>query len=295
MANFLKNRVAVITGSGQGVGRAIAMAMAKEGAKLVTNNRWQGTPGGDAETTAREIIDIGGEAVPFFGDVSDFEVARKLVQTAVDNFGGIDILVNNAGITGRRSVVWDLTEEDWDRCIDSSLKGSFNCIRHASGLMRQQGWGRIVNTTSVSALGVRDNCQYSAAKAGIIGLTKAVACDLGEYGTTCNCYVPTTRTRMSSGEERDAYYRKMYEKGLLTREQYEEQTTQSGPERAAAPLVAYLCTDEAGNINGRVFRVKWGIVYVYSEPGEKKSISKEEGPWTIEELIQLVPNVLLEG
>ncbi len=130
MANILRDRVAVVTGSGQGIGRAIAKAMAKEGAMVVTNNRWPGTPGGDAETTAKEIIDTGGQAVAFFDDVSRFEVAQKLIQTAVDNFGGLDILLNNAGALERK-MVWDMTEEDWDRSVGSSLKGSFNCIRHA--------------------------------------------------------------------------------------------------------------------------------------------------------------------
>lgn len=294
MANFLDNKVAVITGSGQGVGSAIAIIMAKEGAKVVTNNRWQGTPGGDAETTAREIIDMGGKAVPFFGDVSNFGVARQLIQTAVDNFGQLDILVNNAGILGRYNMVWDMTEEDWDRCVDISLKGSFNCIHHASGLMRQQRWGRIINTTSANALGGYGISPYCAAKAGIIGLTKAVAWELGAYGITCNCYGPTTRTRFSTGEERETRLKKMCEEGLITEEQYKEQTTQSEPERAAAPLVAYLCTDEAANINGQSFRVKWGIVSIYSEQAEEKSIAKEEAPWTIAELVKLVPEVLLK-
>ena len=293
MAHFLDNRVAVITGSGQGVGRAIAITMAREGARVITNNRWRGTPGGDAETTAREIIDMGGQAVPFFGDVSNFGVARQLIQTAVDNFGRLDILVNNAGILGRYNMIWDTTEEDWDKCVGISLKGSFNCISHASGLMRQQRWGRIINTTSMNAFGGYGISPYCAAKAGVIGLTKAVAWELGTYGITCNCYGPTTRTRFSTGEERETRLKKLCQVGLITEEQYREQTTQSAPERAAAPLVAYLCTDEAANINGQSFRVKWGIVSFYSEPAEEKSIAKEEGPWTIAELMELVPKALL--
>ena len=146
----LKERVAIVTGSGQGIGRAIAIALANEGAKVVTNNRRPGTPGGDAETTAKQIIDQGNEAIPFFGDIADFNIAQKLIQTAIEKFGRLDILVNNAGTPKLLTRLWELTEEDWDICIDSFLKGTFNCTRHATSIMKQQKWGRIINTTSIS-------------------------------------------------------------------------------------------------------------------------------------------------
>src|SRR4030042_4335584 len=178
MGDRLKDRVAIVTGSGQGIGRAIAIALAKEGAKVVTNNRRPDTSGGDAEATARQIADMGGEAISFFGSVSDFEVAGKLVQTAVDKFGRLDILVNNAG-ADRPHMVWNMTEEEWDTCVDSFLKGTFNCIRFASALMREQKWGRIINTTSTAWLGTVGHCNYGAAQAGLVGLTRAVARELG--------------------------------------------------------------------------------------------------------------------
>ncbi len=293
MGDRLKDRVAVVTGSGQGIGKAIAVAMAKEGAKVVTNNRRPGTSGGDAETAAKEIIDMGGQAVAFFGSVSEFDGAQKLIQAAVDNFGRLDILVNNAGADAPR-MVWNMTEEDWDRCVDSFLKGSFNCTRHACGLMREQRWGRIINTTSSAWLGTVGHCNYGAAKAGIVGLTRAVAREMGRYGVTCNAYAPTAATRFTLSEDIVAGFKKRYEAGLMTKERYEELINPPGPE-TVTPLLVYLCTDEAADINGQVFDVTGGNIAIYSEPVKKKSIGKEEGLWTVEELIELVPKILLEG
>jgi len=293
MGDRLKDRVAVVTGSGQGIGKAIAIALAKEGARVVTNNRRPGTQGGDAETTAREIMDMGGQAVPFFGSVSEFDMAQKLVQTAVDSFGRLDILVNNAGADAPR-MVWNMTEEDWDRCVDSFLKGSFNCTRFACGLMREQRWGRIINTTSTAWLGTVGHCNYGAAKAGLVGLTRAVAREMGRYGVTCNAYAPTAATRFTLSDEIVAGFKKRYEAGLMTKERYEELTSPPSPE-TVTPLIVYLCTDEAADINGQVFDVTGGNIAIYSEPLKKKSIVKPEGLWTVEELIDQVPRRLLEG
>ena len=293
MGDRLKDRVALVTGSGQGIGKAIAVALAREGAKIVTNNRKPGTSGGDAETTAKEIRDLGSQAVPFFGSVSDFDEAQKLIQTALDNFDRVDILVNNAGADAPK-MVWNMTEEDWDRCVDSFLKGSFNCIQHASGLMREQKWGRIINTTSTAWLGTVGHCNYGAAKAGIVGLTRAVAREMGRYGVTCNAYAPTAATRFTLSEDIVAGFKKRFEAGLMTKERYEELTSPPGPE-TVAPFIVYLCTDEAANINGQVFDVTGSNIAIYSEPVKKKSIDKQEGLWTIEELTELVPKVLLEG
>ncbi len=293
MGDWLKDRVAVITGSGQGIGKAIAIAMAKEGARVVTNNRRAGTKGGDAETVAGEIKAMGGQAVSFFGSVSEFGDAEKLIKTVVESFGRVDILVNNAGADAPR-MVWNMSEEEWDRCLDSYLKGSFNCIRFASALMRGQGWGRIINTTSTAWLGTVGHCNYGAAKAGIVGLTRAVAREVGRYGVTCNAYAPTAATRFTISEEVVAGFKKRYEAGLMTRERFEELANPPAPE-TVAPFIVYLCTDAAADINGQVFDVTGGNIAIYSEPAKKKAIDKKEGLWTLEELIDLVPKVLLEG
>jgi len=293
MEGRLKDKVAIVTGSGQGIGAAIAIAFAKEGARLVTNNRRPGTEGGDAETVARQITNMGGQAVPFFGSVSDFEIASKLVQTAVDKFGRLDILVNNAG-ADKPHMVWNMTEEEWDLCVDSFLKGSFNCTRFACGLMREQKWGRIINTTSTAWLGTVGHCNYGAAKAGVVGLTRAIAREMSRYGVTCNAYAPTAATRFIISDEIVAGFKKRFEAGLMTKERYEELTNPPSPE-TVTPFLIYLCTDEAADINGQVFDVTGNNIAIYSEPVKLKAIDKEEGMWTVEELIEKVPKVLLEG
>ncbi|MDP2729738.1 MAG: SDR family NAD(P)-dependent oxidoreductase [Dehalococcoidales bacterium] len=293
MGDRLKDKVAIVTGSGQGIGQAIAVAFAREGAKVVTNNRRAGTSGGDAETVAGQITSMGGQAVPFFGSISEFGVAEKLIKTAVDNFGRLDILVNNAGADQPR-MVWNMTEEDWDICLDSFLKGSFNCTRFACGVMREQKWGRIINTTSTAWLGTVGHCNYGAAKAGLVGLTRAVAREMGRYGVTCNAYAPTAATRFTLSEDIVAGFKKRFEAGLMTKERYEELTNPPSPE-TVAPFLVYLCTDQAADINGQVFDVTGGSIAIYSEPIKNKIIKKKEGLWSVDELIDQVPKVLLEG
>ncbi len=290
MGDRLKDKVAIVTGSGQGIGEAIALALAKEGAKVVTNNRRHGTEGGDAETTAKQITDMGGQAVAFFGSISDYEIAGKLIQTAVDKFGRLDILVNNAGADAPH-MVWNMTEDEWDICLDSFLKGSFNCTRFACGIMREQKWGRIINTTSTAWLGTVGHCNYGAAKAGLVGLTRSIAREMGRYGVTCNAYAPTAATRFTVNEEIVAGFTKRYEAGLMTKERFEELTKPPGPE-TVAPFPVYLCTDQAADINGQVFDVTGSNIAIYSEPVKTKAIDKKEGLWTIEELIEQVPGVL---
>ncbi len=322
MGDRLKGKVAVVTGSGQGVGKAIALAMAKEGAKVVTNNRRPGSTGlssygeefakklsseeaerarqlsGDAETVATEIRDMGGEAVGFFGDVSDFKTAGKLIQTAVDNFGKIDILVNNAG-TFRRAFIWDLSEEAWDYVIAAKLKGAFNCIRHTAPLMKEQGWGRIINCISGAWLGALEHPNYSAANAGVVGLTRSVAREMYKYGVTCNAYAPLAMTR--GVVSLAARTRIMAAEGITIRAERGTTTTApteletiAGPE-GLAPFVAYLATEEAAQISGTVFRIVGNEFVIYSDPEEKKLIKKETGLWTVDELVEAVPKGLLAG
>ena len=292
MTDRLRGKVALVTGSGQGIGKALAIALAEEGAAVVTNNRKAGTPGGDAETVAEEIKAGGGEAVPFFGSVSDYKEAEMMVQTAMNKYGRVDILINNAGADAPK-MVWNMTEEDWDLSVDTFLKSSFNCIRHVTGLMREQKWGRILNTTSTAWLGTVGHCNYGAAKAGIVGLTRAVAREMGRYGVTCNAYAPTAGTRFTLSPAIVAGFKKRFDAGLITKERFEELTNPPGPE-TVAPFVVYICTDEAASINGQVFDVTYPNISIYSEPVKKKTITKQGGMWTIDELVDQVPGILLE-
>jgi len=322
MGDRVKGKIAVVTGSGQGIGRAIAIGLAKEGARLVTNNRRPGGTGfailkeadvehysnqqkeylqkqaseaiGDAKTVADEIKAMGGEAVPFFGDVTNFQVSGKLIQTAVDVFGKIDILVNVAGAFGFNPV-WEMTEETWDHVASIKPKSYFNTTRHAAPHMMKQKWGRIINTTALAFLGMANHCNYSAANAGVIGLTRAVAKELFKYGITCNAFSPFAMTRAS------------YEVVALLKEK--AGTNEFTPLPAAAlerfmsfpdpesiaPLIIYLASDGAANVSGSVFHIRGGNIGLYSEPEIKKTIDKKEGWWTIDELMTQMPNVLLDG
>ncbi|MBA7561199.1 MAG: SDR family NAD(P)-dependent oxidoreductase [Dehalococcoidia bacterium] len=320
MGDALKGKVAVVTGSGQGIGRAIALGMAGEGAKVVTNNRRRGSTGhaildesilksmspeqrerlrkqleessGDAETTAEAIKKMGGEAVPFFGDVSDFEAAKKLIQTAVDSFGRIDILANVAGTFGF-SPIWEMSEELWDKVTLTKPKGYFNCIRHAVPFMMKQKWGRILNCTSRAFMGdVLKHAEYCAANAGVVGLTWAVAKELVSYGITCNAFAPFAKTRA-------AFELTAYDEAVTEAEspwmdrKFAFVLDQAPSPDDVAPFINYLASDEAAKINGKVFNVGGPMINLYSEPEISKTLVKYGGRWTLDELRQQIPFGLL--
>jgi len=315
MSNRLAGKVAVVTGSGQGIGRAIAMVLAQEGASVVTNNRKKGSTGlttyneafdksmseeekaraaemsGDAETVANEIIRIGGKAVPFFGDVGNFEAAGRLIQTAVNSFGKIDIVVNNAG-TFAHAWPWEMKEEEWDHVTGNKPKSFFNTTRHALPLMMEQRWGRIINCTSSAWLGQSNHPNYSAANAGVVGFTRSVARDVFQYGITCNAYAPGALTR-ATWSMRILLDRQAAARGVTL-------PTRAGGEignqpEQLAPFVAYLATEEAGNITGTVFSVHGGHIGRYSDPIEVANLDKAEALWTVDELVEQVPKILLAG
>ncbi len=294
MGDRLKDKVAVVTGSGQGIGRAIAVALAQEGTKVMTNNRWAGTSGGDAETTAKQITDMGGQAMPFFGDVSNFETANKLIQTAVDNFGRIDILVNNAGIV-RDRMIFNMTPEEWDDVIKVHLYGVFNCTRPAAALMRQQNGGRIISITSGAGLiGNSGQANYGAAKAGIAGFTRVCARDLGKYGITVNAVAPGAATRMTLSEEVLAARKIRAERGIGGVSRQPAAQMQMPEPEDVAPIVVFLVSDVAANINGCIFGAIGGRVDLYATPMPIKSIYKD-GRWTLDELLKIMPTTLVAG
>ncbi len=297
MGDRLKNKVATVTGSGQGIGKSIAIALAREGAKVVTNNRWPGTPGGDAETTANQITDMGGQAVHFFGDVSDFKVATKLIQTAVDKFGRLDILVNNAGVLKDR-MIFNMTQEEWDTVIKVHLYSTFNCTKPASVLMRQQRSGRIINLTTGPGIGAGyghgGQSNYGAAKGGIAAFTRLVALDLGRYGVTCNAIAPSAATRMTVSPEMEEAYRRRAQRGEITAEQAAARRLPPNPDDVA-PIVAYLCTDDAANINGCIFGARGGDIELYPQLVPPSKTIHKEGRWTLDDLLDVMPRTLAAG
>jgi NAD(P)-dependent dehydrogenase (short-subunit alcohol dehydrogenase family) len=231
-----------------------------------------------------------------YDSVVDFAAAERIIKSCVDTFGRVDILVNCAGVL-RDRMLHNMTEEEWDTVLNVHLKGTFNMCRHASGVMRTQRHGRIINVASAAWLGSVGQANYSAAKGGIVSFTRTIARELGRYGVTCNCIVPMAATRMTLDEEVKAKFKKQLDSGEITGERYEELVNMPGPE-FVAPAVVYLATDAAADVNGLVVRSAGGTVGIYSGPTIIKTIHKEHRKgerWTVDELEDLVPKILLVG
>lgn len=296
MGQRLRDRVAVVTGAGRGIGRGIALLLAEEGAAVVVNDAGVNVDGTGGETTpaqlvVEEIRARGGQAVVNTDNVADFQAAENIIETAIKEFGRIDILVNNAGIL-RDRMVFNLSEEDWDAVIAVHLKGTFNCTRHAAVRMRQQKFGRIISMSSTSGLyGNTGQANYGAAKDGIAGLTRVVARELGKYGVTVNAIAPAAQTRMIATIP-DKARQVRAQRGVALPGQ---RTSELPPLRAepedVAPFVVYLATDAARNINGQVFLVRGGVVALLNDPAPVRTIIKD-GRWTPEEIAQIFPHTL---
>jgi len=298
MGNKLEGKCAIVTGSGRGVGRAVALALAEEGAKVVVNGVTR-TPeeGADlapVEVTAEEIRKLGGEAAVSYDPVGDFVAAERLTKLCVDTFGRLDILVNVAGIV-RDRMIHNMSEEEWDSVLDTHLKGTFNMCHFAAGLMRAQKSGRIINTGSAAWQGAVGQVNYSASKGGIASLTRTLARELGRYGITVNCIIPMAATRITANEQVKANFKRQYEEGKITWQVYQERINMPGPEHVGR-VAAYLASDAAADINGLLVRSAGGVVGIYNEPKIWKIIHKDVnkfGAWELDELEELFPKILL--
>jgi NAD(P)-dependent dehydrogenase (short-subunit alcohol dehydrogenase family) len=286
MGDRLKGKVAIVTGAGRGIGRGEALALASEGAKVVVNDLGGARDGTGASTSpaddvVAEIKKLGGEAVANYDSVTTMQGGENIVKAAIDSFGKVDILVNNAGIL-RDRMVFNISQEDWDLVLKVHLYGHFYTIRAVSPFFRQQRYGRIINTSSIAGLYATTYGQanYGAAKEGIVGLTRKVARDMGRYGVTCNCIRPNAGTRLTLSDE----MRKSWPQSAI------EMLEQMKPEDIA-PLVVWLASDDAANVNGRVFYVETGRIAIYSEPVLEKQLVKIGG-WTIDELFMFMPVTL---
>jgi 3-oxoacyl-[acyl-carrier protein] reductase len=311
MGKLLEGKVAIVTGSGQGVGFEIAKALANEGASVITNNRKPvyslisfeesslvltedetkklKDVSGNAKTAADFINASGGKAAPFFGDISDRDAARACVKAAIDNFGRIDILVNNAVATWVGSVE-KMTPKEWHFLIDSKLNGAFYMVEAALPYMLKQKYGRIINAASDSWLGLQGMSAYSAACAGIWAFTRAIAQDLEGAGITVNSYTPQARTR--SWYSMLATYRSQ---GIAV-EDIEEGAPDAMRYTADifAPFFAYLASDHAAGITGYQFKTAAdGQIGIWSNPEIQNDIWAKLGEaWTMKELIAQVPGMI---
>src|SRR5688500_14404437 len=309
MANLLDGKVIAMTGAGRGIGRECALLAASEGARVVVNDPGvnpdgSGTDSGPAQQVVDEIKKMGGDAVANLSDVSTMDGGESVIKTALDTYGKLDGLINLAAIL-RDRMIFNLTEEEWDDVIRVDLKGHFTTIKPAAVLMRQQRYGRIVNYSSVSGLqGNSGQANYGAAKAGVAGLTRVAARDLGRYGVTVNCIAPGAATRLTATVPASA--REMRARSGIAgaggpatapapaAAAAPEADPMRGPDMVA-PMTVYLLLDEAWNINGRIFQVAGGHVGLLQDMYPPFKNIYKHGKWTLDELRMLVPQRLVNG
>ncbi|WP_377322876.1 SDR family oxidoreductase [Pimelobacter simplex] len=284
MSKLLDGRVAIVTGAGRGIGRAHALELARHGAKVVVNDygvsaAGEGTDESPAHEVVAEIEAMGGQAVVNGADVADFAAAEAMIRQAIDTFGGLDILVNNAGFLRDRMLV-NTAEDEWDAVIRVHLKGHFAPLRHAGAYWRAEAKegrtraARVINTSSGAGLqGSIGQATYSAAKAGIAGLTLVAAAEMGRYGVTVNAIAPVAKTRMTEG----AF----------------DTSAMALPEDNS-PIVAWLASEEAGDVTGRVIEIDGSVITV--ENGWTHGASRDAGArWEAEKVGGALRDLLAEG
>jgi len=275
----LEGKVAIVTGAGGGIGRGIALEMAKAGAKVVINDigvslGGEGGSASPAEETKAMIEAAGGQAAISTDSVSDWESAQKIVQCTLDTFGQVDVVVNNAGIL-RDTIFHKMDPADWRAVIDVHLNGSFYVSRAAAEPFRQQMSGAFVHMTSTSGLiGNFGQANYSAAKLGIVGLSKSIALDMERFGVRSNCIAPFAWSRMTGSIQ------------AKTPEEAEriERLKQMTPE-TNAPLAVFLASDAARDVTGQIFAARLSELFLFNQTRPIRSVHKAEG-WTPEAIAE---------
>lgn len=276
---MLQGKVVVVTGAGNGIGRAIALAMAAQGAAIVVNDIGTGVTGdGRDSAPGQQVVDeitrSGGRAVASNDSVAEASAAERIVQTAVDHFGRIDCVVNNAGIL-RDRIFHNMSVVDWEAVIQVHLHGAFYMSRAAARHFKDQQSGCFVHMTSTSGLvGNMGQSNYAAAKLGIVALSKSIALDMERFHVRSNCISPFAWSRMTSSVPTDTP-----EKAARV-----ERIKQMTPEKIA-PVAVYLASDAAKDVNAQVFAVRNNEIFLMSQPRPLRSVHRGEG-WTPESVAE---------
>ena len=279
MNGMVEGKVIVVTGAGGGIGRDIALALAAEGAKVVVNDigtspAGEGTDAGPAQRVVEEIKQAGGEALANTDSVSESAAANRIVTSALDHFGRIDGVVNNAGIL-RDRFFHKMSDEEWDAVIRVHLYGSYYVSRAAANHFKEQGSGAFVHMTSTSGLiGNLGQSNYSAAKMGLVALSKSIALDMERFLVRSNCIAPFAWSRMVGSIPTD------------TPEQQArvDKIKQMTPNKIA-PLAVYLLSDAAKDVNAQVFTVRNNEIFLMSQPRPLRSVHRSEG-WTAQHIAE---------
>ncbi len=281
MVGLLDGKVAIVTGSGRGIGREEALLLAEHGAKVVVNDLGAGFDGSGKDTSpAQQVVEEikakGGDAVANGESVADFDGAKRIVDTAIDNFGHLNIVVNNAGIL-RDRMIFNMSEDDWDGVIAVHMKGSFNMSRHACEYWRTEHKkgnvlnGRIINTSSdAGLLGNPGQVNYGAAKAALALMAVTIDREMSKYGVTANAIAPLARTRMTTDATPQTA-------GMMAAPDEAEKFDVFNPKNIA-PLIAFLASDKAADVHGQVFRVGGGVVWLM-KPWTTAGFVKSEDTW----------------
>jgi NAD(P)-dependent dehydrogenase (short-subunit alcohol dehydrogenase family) len=293
----------VVTGAGRGIGRAVALAAAAEGATVVVADNGcepdgTGSNPAVAQAVVDEITSAGGSAVAVTEDMSTMDGAETTVKAGLDSAGRLDALITCAG-SRRDTPIWEMTEEDWDAVVNGNVKSTFAPVKFATVAMRQQRYGRIVMMAADAGLGAVGQSNYAAAGEGVIGLSRTVARDVGRYGVTCNAISPLARTRLFGGASEElrppAGVRSADEMARIAppfpTRRWEGATHPDDPE-SVAPLAVYLASEEAGNVNGQLFGVRGGEIYLYSYPQIDRQLLSYGRRFTMDELDEQAPRAL---